>query len=73
MSSPRSAEETLDDQRQAELLWAQMQARGAGQPESVGEQRCRAYFDKLVTGAWREQSPKMYSFLENGGDHGFAR
>jgi len=64
MSSPRSAEEVLNDQRQAELFWVQMHAREAGQPENIGEQRCRAYFDRLVAGASRQQSPKMYSFLE---------
>jgi uncharacterized protein YPO0396 len=64
MSSPRSAEEVLDDQRQAELLWAQVQAREAGQPENIGARRCIAYFDRLVAASSREQSPKMYSFLE---------
>jgi len=64
MSSPQSAEEALDDQRQAELLWVQVQAREAGQPENIGARRCIAYFDRLVAASSREQSPKMYNFLE---------
>lgn len=65
MSSPQSAEEVLNDRREAEHLWDQMRRRGTGQPENIGEQRCRAYFERLVAGAWRKVTPKMYSFLEN--------
>jgi hypothetical protein len=65
MSYPRSAEEVLTDQREAEQLWAQMQHRGAAQPENIGEQRCNDYLGRLVAGTWRTLTPKMYRFLEN--------
>lgn len=63
-SSPRTASEKQDDQRELAHLWSLMARRDKSDPPDIGERRCLAYASKLASEDGRRRSPNMYRLLE---------